>query len=330
MVDIELLKQAVMNSRDGITIADTRLPDCPLIFINPAFERLTGYCQEEVVHRNCRFLQGEERDQPNRAVIRDAIARGEPCLVILRNFRKDGSLFWNELSMSPIFDREGRLTHFLGIQKDITSRVLLEERMQAHTRSLEDHQSELLRLATVDGLTGVHNRRYFDTQLRIQWKIAARQRESLALFFIDVDHFKAFNDHYGHPAGDEALRAVANQLRAAFRREADFVARYGGEEFVVLTGGMNRLMAREFAENLRARVQTLEISHRATASGFLTISIGFTVCVPGPDDGSEQCLEMADRALYQAKALGRNRAVEHLGGDTTPPFRTTGAGCAGD
>jgi PAS domain S-box-containing protein len=138
MIDINVLKAAVMDSRDGITISDFTLADNPLVFINPAFERMTGYSLEEIVGKNCRYLQGEDKDQEDQLVIiRAAIKDKQPCLVTLRNYKKDGTMFWNELSMSPIFEEDGTLTHFIGIQKDITAKVLIEEQLKGDYNELK-------------------------------------------------------------------------------------------------------------------------------------------------------------------------------------------------
>ena len=135
MVDIELLKAAAMDLRDGITISDFTKPDNPLIFSNPAFEAITGYSMEDIIHSNCRFLQGDDRDQPESEIIRHAINNKKPCLVTLRNYRKDGSMFWNDLSLTPIIGSDGLAIHYLGVQKDVTSRVLLEEeRVQSENK----------------------------------------------------------------------------------------------------------------------------------------------------------------------------------------------------
>lgn len=122
MINREILLAAVMDSRDGITISDSSLPDNPLVFVNPAFERMTGYLLEDIEGKNCRFLQGNDKKQEDKLnIIRDAINQKKPCLVTLRNYRKDGSMFWNELSMSPIFDAQDNLIHYLSIQKDVTT-----------------------------------------------------------------------------------------------------------------------------------------------------------------------------------------------------------------
>ena len=113
MLNPAIFMQAIMHSKDGITISDANRHDNPLIFVNKAFEEFTGYSSEEVINRNCRFLQGSQRSQRNINVVREAIENANRCLVTLRNYRKDGSMFWNELSISPVLNMQGKLTHFI-------------------------------------------------------------------------------------------------------------------------------------------------------------------------------------------------------------------------
>lgn len=308
-MELDLLKKAVMDSRDGITIAKAGETDNPLIFVNPAFERMTGYAAEEITHIDCRYLQNEDRGQPSIPILRKALAAGEYCLATLRNYRKDGSMFWNELSISPIFDSTGTVTHFVGIQKDVTARVLLEEQLRSSNQSHEEKAGQLQALAMVDALTGIYNRRFFDTQLDIQWKIARRDAVPLALVIVDIDHFKAFNDTYGHPAGDIALRAVAHSLNLSFTRSSDFVARYGGEEFAILSTGMTVEQARLFAMALCERIRSLRIPHVAAPCGFITISAGYSLHTPAQAEPPGLLVAMADKALYLAKKQGRDRCA---------------------
>ena len=309
MIERGLLLQAMNHTRDGITISDARMEDNPLIFVNPAFERLTGYTAEEAVGKNCRYLQGTDREQPAISVIGDAVRKGEYCLATLRNYRKDGSMFWNELSLSPVFDDHGELTHFIGVQKDVTERALLEEELKQSNRELERANKNLIQLTNRDSMTGVYNRRYFDSQLFIHWNIVRRSRQAISLFMIDVDHFKGFNDLYGHRAGDDCLRKVAKTMNRAFRRASDFLARYGGEEFVVLTTGMTPARAKEYAEALCESVRRLEIPHDKSTVGRLTISVGFITREPRGKEGPGILVRKADEALYEAKQQGRDRAV---------------------
>ncbi len=124
---LRLLERAVTASTNSIVISDPNQPDYPLVYVNPAFERTTGYAAEEVLGRNCRFLQDEDRDQPALGELRTAVREGRHCTVVLRNYRKDGTLFWNELSIYPVRDEEGRMTSFVGVQNDITERIRADE-----------------------------------------------------------------------------------------------------------------------------------------------------------------------------------------------------------
>ena len=311
MLNLEILKQAVMDSRDGITISDNGAEDNPLIFVNPAFERLTGYSFEEITNVNCRYLQKNDRDQPELETIHKAVDEGEYCLVTLRNYRKDGTMFWNELSISPIYNEKRIVSHFLGIQKDVTSRVLIEQQLRQDNQSLEETKARLEQLTIKDGLTGIYNRRFFDLQLDVQCRIARRNNDPLALLMIDVDHFKQFNDIYGHQAGDSALKSVAGSLNKAFLRGSDFVARYGGEEFAMLSAGMTQEQAVLFTERLCQRVRSLGIPHSASSTGYLTISIGFSVLSVASQDVPGVLLAQADKALYAAKQRGRNQSFSN-------------------
>ena len=121
MIDAELLERIINSSEDGITVAEQEGDDTILIYVNRGFERLTGYSVDEILYRDCRFLQNDDRDQAVLANIRQAIAEGRPCREVLRNYRKDGSLFWNELSITPVFSEQDSLTYYVGVQKDVTA-----------------------------------------------------------------------------------------------------------------------------------------------------------------------------------------------------------------
>ena len=155
--ETSVLEQALNASSDGVVITDARKPDNPIIYVNPAFERLTGYPPEEVLGHNCRFLQGESKRQPGVDELRAAIRAEKDHRVVLENYRKDGTLFWNELSISPVFDAEGRLTNFIGVQKDITERYRSEDALR--------RSEERLRLAMHAGRIGMCERSAGDEAL---------------------------------------------------------------------------------------------------------------------------------------------------------------------
>jgi two-component system chemotaxis family response regulator WspR len=159
-----------------------------------------------------------------------------------------------------------------------------------------------------DGLTGLSNRRHFDEYLEMEWRRALREQSQLSLLLIDVDHFKAYNDTFGHVAGDEALRRVAGTIRESCARSSDLPARYGGEEFAIILPGTSPGGARLLAEKLRLTVQALGIAHEQPDAGaVLTVSVGVATLTPGQGESCLRLIEHADRALYNAKHGGRNQ-----------------------
>lgn len=173
---------------------------------------------------------------------------------------------------------------------------------------LEKKNSELQRLSSLDGLTGIANRRRFDEYLEQEWLRAARDGKRLALILIDIDHFKAYNDNYGHQGGDACLRRVARMLDGELKRAADVAARYGGEEFVIVLPDTDSQGAGIIAEKLRSTVEALQIEHTDSKTArYVTISLGVSSTLPRDGGIPAALIEMADEALYKAKENGRNR-----------------------
>ena len=188
--------------------------------------------------------------------------------------------------------------------------VSLEAKVLERTLALEEANRKLSELTVTDALTGLSNRRRFDQVIADEWLRASRTGQALAILMIDVDNFKAYNDHYGHPAGDECLRKVAQVLQSCARRASDLVARYGGEEFVVVAADLDIQAAQELAETFRSSVEALAIPHEfSLAVGVVTISIGASVALPNANMQPESLLRMADAAMYYAKDGGRNRVA---------------------
>lgn len=188
------------------------------------------------------------------------------------------------------------------------STPLVRARVRTHVE-LKRKTDKLARTALLDGLTGIANRRRFDEAIEREWRRAIRSGQSLALIMIDVDFFKRFNDRYGHMAGDDCLVAVAQALDRTLGRASDLVARLGGEEFVALLPGCDVPNALQAAGRLQASVAELKIPHENSDCGsYVSLSMGVASTLPTPDTDPHSLLEAADRALYAAKAAGRNQA----------------------
>ncbi|CDF96997.1 MULTISPECIES: diguanylate cyclase [unclassified Pseudomonas] len=185
----------------------------------------------------------------------------------------------------------------------------LELKVKDRTAALEEANRQLVVLSTTDGLTGIANRRHFDETLVNEWRRSVRAGTLLSLMLIDVDLFKSYNDHYGHQAGDDCLRSVANALKVHAQRAGDLVARYGGEEFVLITTTPNADSALQHAQALGEAVEALALPHARSPFGFVTVSIGLAVMVLMEEVTAQDLLKQADQALYMAKARGRNQTM---------------------
>lgn len=186
---------------------------------------------------------------------------------------------------------------------------IVQARIRTHME-LKRHRDLLENLSTLDGLTGIPNRRRFDEFIKREWMKAVREPVLLSLIFIDIDFFKAFNDTYGHGAGDECLKNVAKTLQNTAKRPMDFVARYGGEEFVCVLPGTDLDGAMRVATCMRESIENLNIPHsKSIVSDNISVSLGVVTTLPKKKSSPDAFIESADKALYQAKRQGRNRIV---------------------
>lgn len=291
---LRLAKRALEFAPVGIIISDAKQPDHPIIYANPAFEILTGYPQAEVIGRNSRFLQGTETNQPEIAHLRVALKEGRSCEVVLRNYKKDGSMFWNQLQVAPVVDALGVITHYVGTQTDISARKMAEARIE--------------QLAFFDGLTELPNRRLFLDRLDNTLFISQRNNLFGAVAFLDLDNFKHLNDSQGLEVGDQLLREIGRRLRQCLRSE-DTLSRLGGDEFAVLLPGLsdNDQMAGHLVQAAITRLQQaiLEPVKLGSFQHQIAASIGVTIFPKGTESASD-LLKQADTAMYRAKAMGRN------------------------
>ncbi|MFH2130929.1 MAG: diguanylate cyclase, partial [bacterium] len=186
--------------------------------------------------------------------------------------------------------------------------VNLEEKVRERTRTLETLARRLEKLSTTDGLTEISNRRHFDRIFQSMWLTNRRYEHTLSVSIIDVDHFKAYNDFYGHQEGDECLKSIARTLNKFGRRGGDLVARYGGEEFAIILSDIKQHDLMRIMSDVRKSIEDLQIPHlQSSSSEVVTVSIGVSMCIPTPDRSLQELLKNADEALYLAKDNGRNR-----------------------
>jgi len=286
---LRLRNRAIEASSNGIMICDAARPETPILYVNPAFEHITGYGAGEVLGRSPRFLSGADHDQKGLIDVRESVRLGLEVETVVRNYRKDGSLFWNELSVAPVRDAAGRLTHFVGIVDDVTERKRYEEQLE--------HQ------ANFDPLTDLANRNLLADRLQQSLVYADRSQRLVAVLLLDLDRFKIVNESLGHGQGDLLLQQVAERL-AECVRDADTVARLGGDEFVialaeVAEAGDVGLVVQKI-RNVLARPFTV-----AGREIYITASIGISLYPADGQDG-ESLIRHADIAMYRSKEEGRN------------------------
>ena len=282
----ELLLRAIDTAGNGIVIVDALAADLPIVHVNDAFLRLTGYPEHEVLGRNCRFLQGPETDRVQTRRIADHLARGSDVQSVLLNYRRNATPFWNEVTISAVHRADGRLTHFIGNQVDVTQRV--HEQQQATARAMHDP------------LTGLPNRLQLRDHLELELARARRTGSGVAVLFLDLDDFKAVNDTCGHRVGDLVLAETAARMQAVVRA-GDLLARFGGDEFVIVLGGLPR----DDPHSVQRLVEQLhEVLAEPIRHGGRRLSVGAsigTALFPADGDDAEGLLDLADAAMYRAK-----------------------------
>jgi diguanylate cyclase (GGDEF)-like protein/PAS domain S-box-containing protein len=225
-----------------------------------------------------------------------------------RALTRDGRYVWIRDVVHVVRDANGNVECLIGFMFDITERKKTEEQLLVLQKQLEQ-------ISYTDGLTGVPNRRMFNTVLEKEWASAQRTKTPLSLVLLDIDYFKQYNDRYGHLQGDECLKRVGQILDAAGKRARDLFARFGGEEFVLVMPETDSDAALLVAERLRNLILQDKVLHEdSPVDQILTISLGVSTIVPSPEDCSANFLETVDRHLYRAKHEGRNRVAVGMAG----------------
>ena len=283
---LRLADVVVQHTGEAVVVLDS---DMHVISTNPGFSRITGYTAEAV--RGKPLALFEEDDVI--VQIRSRLQQSEHWDGTLWAGRAGGGRFPMEASLDVGHDAYEGAPRYVMVFRDVTVQKRLEDRLRE--------------LSATDALTLLANRRTFDETLEREWHRATRTGEPMSLMMIDVDHFKPYNDLYGHPAGDRCLQQIANALSTGVEREGALVARYGGEEFAIILPRTDTDAANTVAQTVRQRVEALGIPHKGhPTAGRVTISIGLSTRTPPQTSDFVALMQSADQALYQAKKHGRN------------------------
>lgn len=260
-----------------------------ITYVSEAFCEISGYSKEELIGHPHTSVRHPDMPKGLFAHLWKTILDGRIWQGEIKNKRKDGSEFWLYMTITPDME-DGIIKGFTAIREDITDKKRIEK------------------MSITDALTGLHNRRHFDQVVKLEHNRSKRNGKNFVFIIIDVDHFKRYNDTYGHQMGDEVLKQVAKTLQQELTRAHDFAFRIGGEEFGIVTSGMSEEEAVSFADRIRAAIEQLRIKHKeSTTARHVTISMGIAIKSPESSDSIDTVIHKADEALYRAKEAGRNR-----------------------
>lgn len=289
-------------------------PQCRVLIWNHACERLTGVPASELIgtsdhwrafYKAPRVCLADLIVQNRIDEVNSYYAQHDSGTEVSHGFYAEnwclmpqrGTRLYLAINAGAIYEDDGTLIAVVETVRDMTFQ--------------KQAQTALQELASRDGLTGLANRRCFDETLDVEWRRAIRSSQSISLLMIDVDHFKKYNDTYGHLRGDECLKLLATLMRDVIHRASDLVARFGGEEFVVILPGTTPEGAKIVAEKIRQAIENLKLPHESSDTKFVSVSIGCASTVAAQSGDSALLLAAADAALYRSKHSGRNRVVVH-------------------
>jgi len=297
--------QLVFNTSPDAALI-TNLTDGLFVDVNLGFSVLTGYTRGEVIGNSALTISMWHNIADRQRFISEVKDKGVCTNLEFVFKRKDDRQFVGTISARIINIRA--VPHIVSVIHDITERKLAEQKIQELVQQLEIEKKTAQLNSMTDSLTGLANRRQFDDSLRTEFFRLKRSGSTLSLIMLDVDHFKKFNDTYGHLAGDDCLRQIGTMLRTIVGRAPDIVARYGGEEFVVILPETEDIGAEALAERIRKAAEALAIPHSASdTSDYVTVSLGVVTVYTTGLTSPEQVVALADEALYSAKKGGRNR-----------------------
>lgn len=300
---------ALEAAGEGIAVVAGDDPEYRIAWVNRAFEELTGFPAADMLGRNPRILQGGDRDQPALAELREAMAANRGCSVLLRNYRPDGALYWNQLRVELCSDADGALW-WVGYARDVSAQREMEIILGRRADELDVAQRRLEEIDPVDRVTGLQSERSFEIALELAWFSCARERRTLTLFLFAPDFFDAYLQTFGRVAGDSCLRMVARGVGAAFRRSSDVAARLGDAQFAALGTGMEQDTLEPHARRVCDRIGALAIRNpHAPLGRNVTLSAAVLIVKPGRAPDWRGLLEEARSTLATAQAAGIEQVV---------------------
>lgn len=314
-IDAGLLQAAVDCAPEGVVVCAAQDGRWPVVFVNPAMERLMG-CEasallghELLEHEQMRLVASEPQEGLKK--LRCALREGVSCRALLRSHRQDGTLFWHEVTLSPMRDSQGEVTHFVSFHHEYTDRSRVDSRIDSQeARDPAMSTQSMLAYVRDDKLTGLLRRSYFDDQVKREWGMAQRESRRLSLLLFDLDCYSQYKEVFGGSGADQSFKRIARSIGGCFRRASDLCGRFDDDQIAVLATGLDLAQAKAMAETVIARVRDLGVHHpRSAVSRFVTASAGVVSCVPARNEGHERLYEAALAALHSAKGQGKNRVV---------------------
>ena len=282
------MKKYIKIVDENVLTSSTDL-DGNITYASEAFCEISGYSKDELIGTNHRIIRHSDMKESTYKELWETITSGKTWKGEIKNKKKNGDYYWVKASISPVFDNKGEIISYTAVREDITDKKIIEE------------------ISITDGLTNIYNRRYFDEIFPKIINEAKRKNELVAFVFMDIDHFKQYNDNYGHQKGDEVLINFAACLKQSLHRSSDYTFRLGGEEFAVVYQMETKEKAVEFANNLRKNIENLKIEHKySSVSSYITASMGL-ICKNANEIVIDEIYKQADDLLYQAKRSGRNQ-----------------------
>lgn len=313
----EVLMRAMEQSPGIVIITD---PAGLIEYVNPMFCRVTGYSPDEIVGKPSRILKSDVLPPAVYAGLWDKLVNGEDWRGEFHNRRKNGELYWEAATISPIRNEEGRTEHYLKIAEDITRQKAMEAELKEAESQRDRLIEEMRRLSVRDALTGLYSRRAFDDELNQAWQLGERRGLPLSLLMLDIDHYKVLNDTFGHQVGDQILIETSHLIRATVRA-GDIVCRYGGDEIAVILPLTGLDETHRVGERLLDAFRQ-NIFCRGIHDIHVMVSIG-AASGAGRTQPASHILTRADQALYRAKQLGRNMLCISEP-ESTSPFTSVG------